>query len=92
MTDFVKAAINVFGDKFLAVNTGCFFHLSQDVYRKIQSEGLTTIYQEDREFLLELKMLPSLVFVPEQDVMYCFNILMADYPESALRVSTYFER
>ena len=87
MTDFEKAAINVFEDKFLAVISECFFHLSQNVYRKIQSEGLTTIYQEDREFLLKLKMLPSLAFVPEQDVMDCFNILMADFPESALGVA-----
>ena len=38
-------------------------------------------------------MLPSLAFVPEQDVMDCFNILMADFPESALGVrkgATYF--
>ena len=91
MTDFKKAAINVFEDKFVAVISGCFFHLSQNVYRKIQSEGLTTIYQEDREFFLKLKMLPSLAFVPEQDVVDCFNILMADFPESALGVATYFE-
>ncbi|KAI6655345.1 hypothetical protein LOD99_2180 [Oopsacas minuta] len=91
MIDFEKAVINVFEDKFLAVISGCFFHLSQNVYRKIQLEGLTTIYQVNREFLLKLKMLPSLAFVPEQDVMDCFDILMADFPESALGVATNFE-
>ena len=35
-------------------------------------------------------MLPSLAFVPEED-FYCFNILMADFPESALNVARYFE-
>ena len=53
--------------------------------------SFSAIYQEDREFLLKLKMLPSLAFVPEQDVMDCFNILMANFPESALGVATYFE-
>ena len=91
MTDFEKAAINVFEEKFLAVISGCFFHLSQNVYRKIQSEGLTAIYQEDREFLIKLKMLPSLAFVPEEDVVDCYNILMTDFPESALNVAVYFE-
>ena len=90
MTDFEKAAINAFEDKFVAVISGCFFPLP-NVYGKIQSEGLTTIYQEDREFLLKLKMLPNLAFVPEQDVVDCFNILKADFPESALDFATYFE-
>ena len=35
-------------------------------------------------------MLPILAFVPEQDVVDCFNILMADFPESAPDVTTYF--
>ena len=64
---------------------------SQNVFRKIQSEGLTAQYPEDIEFLLKLKMLPSLAFVPEQEVVVCFNILMADFPESALNVARYFE-
>ena len=91
MMDFEKAAINVFEDKFLAIISGCFFHLSQNVYRKIQSEGLSAIYQEDREFLIKLKMIPSLAFVPEEDVVDCYNILMTDFPESALNVAVYFE-
>ena len=65
-----------------------FFHLSQNIYRKIQSEGLTSQYQTDREFVLKL---PSLAFVPEEDVPDCFAILMTDFPESALNVAKYFE-
>ena len=87
MTDFEKAAINVCAENFLAVISGCFFRLSQ----KIQSEGLSALYQEDREFLIKLKMLPSLAFVPEEDVVDCYNILMTDFPESALNVAIYFE-
>ena len=36
-------------------------------------------------------MLPSLAFVPEQDVVDCLNIIMQDFPASALNVATYFE-
>ena len=57
---------------------------------EIQSEELTAQYQEEIEFLLKLKMLPSLAYVPEQDVD-CFNILLADFPESALSVTRYFD-
>ena len=34
MVDFEKAAINAFEYQFLAILTGCFFHFSQNVYRK----------------------------------------------------------
>ena len=36
-------------------------------------------------------MLPSLAFVPEIDVIDCFNILMQDFPENAISVANYFE-
>ena len=36
-------------------------------------------------------MLPSLVFVPEYEVIDCYNLLMQDLPEYATNVATYFE-
>ena len=36
-------------------------------------------------------MLPYLAFVPEIDVIDCFNILLGEYPHSALGVAKYFE-
>ena len=62
-----------------------------NVYRKIQSEGLVTQYINDREFATWIKMLPSLAFVPENEVTDCFNLLMQNFPESAINVATYFE-
>ena len=50
MVDFEKAAINSFENNFNVVISGCFFHLSQNIWRKIQSEGLTVQYQADGEF------------------------------------------
>ena len=40
---------------------------------------------------MEMKMLPSLAFVPENDVINCFLILMADFQYSALDIAEYFE-
>ena len=68
-----------------------FFHLSQNIYRRIQAEGLAMNYRQDREFSLKIKMLPSLAFVPEIDVIDCFNILMQNFPENAQSVANYFE-
>ena len=36
-------------------------------------------------------MLPCLAFVPEIDVIDCFNILIEEYTHSALSVAKYFE-
>ena len=58
---------------------------------KIQSEGLTNQHQADGEFLLKLKMLTSLAFVPGHEVADCFIILMTDFQKSALNVARYFE-
>ena len=36
-------------------------------------------------------MLPSLAFVPEHDVIDCFTILKADFPQSAKEIAEYNE-
>ena len=69
MVDFEKAQLNALEENFIAVVTGCFFHLSQNIYRQIQSKGLTALYLEDEEFAIKMKMLVSLAFVPEHDVI-----------------------
>ena len=91
MIDLEKAVMNALGDKFIACVSGCFFHLAQSIYRRIQSDGLATAYQLDRDLALKLKMLPCLSFVPEIDVIDCFNILMQEFPQSAMSVGKYFE-
>ncbi|XP_035231949.1 uncharacterized protein LOC118203773 [Stegodyphus dumicola] len=69
MTDFEKAAINAFKNSFPnIIQRGCFFfHLSQCVYRKIQSAGLQSKY--DPNFVLEISQLAALAFVPTSDVI-----------------------
>ena len=53
MIDFEKAALNAFENTFLSVVSGCFFHFSQNIYRKIQSAGLVNQYIEDEDFALK---------------------------------------
>ena len=92
MVDFEKAAINALEDNFLSVISGCFFHLSQNVYRQTQSKGFTALYLEDEEFSLQMRMLAALAFIPECDVSDCFTILMAQFPPIAMEVAEYFEK
>ena len=91
MVDFEKASINSLESHFTASTSGCFFHLSQNIYRKIQTEGLAQEYIQDMEYGIKLKMLASLAFVPETDVIDSFNILMAEFPQSASNIAKYFE-
>ena len=91
MVDFEKATHNALEEIFIAVISGCFFHLAQNVFRQIQWNGLTARYLEDEEFSIQMKMLPSLAFLPEHDVIDSFTLLMADFPESAKGIAEYFE-
>ena len=68
-----------------------FFHLTQNVYRKIQSAGFTNQYIENADFALIMKMLPSLAFVPEYQVIHYFNLLMEEFPTFAIEIAEYFE-
>ena len=80
MVDFEKAAINALEENFISVITGCFFHLSQNIFRHVQEQGLAVRYQEDNNFAISIKMLASLAFVPENDVIDSFIILMQQFP------------
>lgn len=55
MLDFEKDALNALEENFVAVISGCFFHLSQSIYRQIQEKRLTTHHLEDEELLSRWK-------------------------------------
>src|SRR6202012_3906400 len=53
ITDFEKASINASHHEFPGVNNkGCFFHLSQSGWRKIQESGLASQYGTDEHLSL----------------------------------------
>ena len=58
---------------------------------KIQSSGFTNQYIEDADFALLMKIIPSQAFVPEDQVVHYFTILMSKFPTSAIAVFEYFE-
>ena len=76
MVDFEQAAISAAEEAFpQAVISGCFYHLSQSVYRKVQSEGLQNLYGEDADFATSVRMIPALALVPEAEVVNAFELL-----------------
>ncbi|XP_064467768.1 uncharacterized protein LOC135378621 [Ornithodoros turicata] len=90
--DFEQAAINAFQDVFPnTVVRGCFFHLSQCIYRKVQNVGLQELYAADPDISLKVKMIAALALVPEDDVALAFDALEENIPQNLLRVLDYFE-
>ncbi|KAM7315741.1 uncharacterized protein ISCGN_005524 [Ixodes scapularis] len=91
-TDFEIAAINAI--KAMAPSAriqGCFFHLSQSVYRKVCSSGLQSRYNADEEFAVKMRMLPALAFLPISDIPEAFQDLVEVFPSEAAHVADYFE-
>ncbi|XP_022161694.1 uncharacterized protein LOC111027604 [Myzus persicae] len=80
MTDFENAQINAFSHNFPDIrNRGCFFHFSQCIWRKIQTiADIRSKYEDkdDLDFALNVRKLAALAFVPEPDVVDCFERLL----------------
>src|SRR5436190_16314831 len=92
LTDFEIAAINAIKAEFQNIqNKGCHFHLSQNIYRKIQSFGLATQYGTDETFSLLIRHIPALAFFPPDDIPMAFDELKANMPEEANEIMGWFE-
>ena len=92
MVDFEMAAINSIQKVFPESEIkGCFFHLSQNIYLKIEEYRLQMRYQEDSEWSLQIRMIPALTFVPADDVPDAFEALSKILPPESRPVADYFE-
>ena len=94
LMDFEAAAISAFRERFShATLKGCFYHLSQSIWRRVQEAGLQTRYAGDMEFALWCRCLPALAFVPEGDIFQAFEALIdaPGFPRELDSVVDYFE-
>ncbi|KAL4131605.1 hypothetical protein QTP88_008898 [Uroleucon formosanum] len=97
MMDFEKAAMNAVKSEFpnTSIN-GCFFHLSQCIWRHLQEAGLQKNYIQDSEFALHIRMLPALAFVPQNKVIKDYEKLLdseyfSENEELLMTIIDYFE-
>lgn len=65
-----SAARNIFNDVRIQ---GCFFHLGQSLFRKIQAEGLANRYVKEENFALNLRKLWTLAFLPSEEIKDAFD-------------------
>lgn len=78
MVDFELAAINAINQNFEnTIVSGCFFHLTQNVWKNIQKVGLQTRYNNHVEFAVNLRMIAALAFVPENDVVKAYEAVVS---------------
>ena len=79
--DFEKAAINSFQQTWpAAVVKCCFFHLTQNIWRKVQAEGLQVAYNQEEELAQRIRLLPALAFASPFDVLELFDDVVQELP------------
>jgi len=71
--------------------TGCLFHLSQCIYRRVQSEGLQNLYASDEEISLQVRMLSALSFLPLDAVISTFEEFAESARPEIQTILDYFE-
>ena len=92
MMDFELAAMQSAEDVFTnATVHGCFYHLTQNVYRKVQAEGLQTAYCENPELATQVRMLMAIAFVPLTDVVSAFEAVQEAALPEITPIVDYFE-
>lgn len=85
-----RAAGVVFGPS--TTISGCFFHFTQAVWRKIQSLGMTDRYMNDQAFREFCCRLTSLAFLPINDVQSGFDHLRQNAPDATDDILAYLQR
>ncbi|CAF1143074.1 unnamed protein product, partial [Brachionus calyciflorus] len=76
----LSATENIFDD---TISHGCFFHFKQNLWRKIQSLGFQSDYNEKSETRLFFKQIAALAFVPIVDLIYTYDLFRKDESNQA---------
>ena len=93
MIDFELAASNALQSVFgqgISVK-GCFYHLTQSTWRKVQQLGLVNQYKEQEEFRHFCGMLDGLAFLPVQDLSEGMAYIRSVAPSEAQDLVEYFD-
>ena len=70
---------------------GCFFHLTQATWRRIQADGLQARYREDEEIRTWCGSLDGLAFLPVDQVEDGMRLIREEAPEVLSSVIDYFD-
>ena len=76
---------------FIVPLKGYLFHLSKNVYKRVQDEGMPQLYMNDEEFHTNIRMISALSFVPTADTIQAFDALSYHAGNQEQVVLDYFE-
>ena len=69
LMDFEKAAMTSFEHTWpTSMVKGCFFHLTQSLWRKVQAVGLQSQYSHDEEFANRIRQIAALAFASTRSI------------------------
>ncbi|KAK4879594.1 hypothetical protein RN001_007740 [Aquatica leii] len=85
----IQAVKNVLGEDISV--RGCFYHLTQSTFRKIQELGLVNLYKENKAFNHFCGMIDGLAFLPPRDVRRGMLHLREVAPAEAEDLLNYFD-
>lgn len=93
MSDFEQAIMNAIRNKLGADIRikGCFYHLTQNIFRKIQNLGLASSYLNDSNIRHFCGMIHGLAFVPLNRVAEGMQFIRDNAPNELLGLIDYFD-
>ena len=81
LMDFQLAVINSFQHTWPAdMVKGCFFHLRQDLWCKVQVAGMQAVYSQHQELAIRIRQIPALAFAALHEVPDLFAEVAAQLP------------
>lgn len=91
ISDFEKGSVAAAKNFFpTSEYKGCFFHLGQIIWRKVQSEGLSKEYGNSEEFSLQIRMIKTLAFITPDEIPTYFEELYKNLNNDARNIAKWF--
>ena len=92
MINFKQSMMGALDQVYYVVpQKGCLFHLSKNVYKRVQNEGMLQLYMNDEEFRTNIRMISTLSFVPIADTIQAFDALSNHAGNQEQVILDYFE-
>lgn len=92
LIDFEKAIINAINATMPnTIVSGCYFHLTQSLWRNVQTKGLVSLYDQEKSVRLVIRRLMALPFVPKNQTIKVFQLISNSSPEELKDYLNYFE-
>lgn len=95
IADFEKASVAAAKIHFPSSEfKGCLFHFGQIIWRRVQSNHLVKKYGQNENFNLKIRMIKSLAFVPENEILDYYSVLNNNLKtdKDAKSISDWFQK